>query len=361
MSIRDYMQDHILLYLLHAVLMLLLLGFLYATGYPWANGMLILICWLLALAAWTVYTWADRRRYFREAAKILEQTDQRFLLGELLPPSPRLEDRIWRDMIRRSNQSVIERIRRIERERQDYREFVENWVHEIKAPVTAVSLICENMTDALTEPRAKQAVLRIALENDRIAGCVDLALYYARSDEVYKDYRISETDLEEVVAETVIKNRRDLILNGVSVETDVKETVYTDEKWISFILTQLLLNSAKYGKEGGVCVRIRTERTAHGVLLFVQDDGIGIPAEDLPRVFEKGFTGSNGRGRTTAAGAGEGTAAAGIRCGRATGMGLYLCKKLCGKLGIGITAESEAGCGTTVILEFPVSTYLTNL
>ncbi len=388
MSIREYVQDHILIFLLHAVCMLLLSGYLYMTGYPWGNCVLILICWGLVLISWTVFTWAGRNRFFSDAKKILDQTEQRFLLGELMPPSPRLEDRLYRDLIRRSNQSVIERIRRIEGERQEYREFMEHWVHEIKAPVTAISLICENaaderteqsmgngtaqdarhpadcaaersadcVTDRLAEPVAlrlskpvalrlsKPVALRLALENDHIANCVDRVLYYARSDEVYKDYLIRETSLSEVAAETVIKNRRYLILNKASVETGEMDTVYTDGKWISFILTQLLLNSVKYRKYDHVHIRIWTERTAHGVCLCVRDDGIGIRPEDLPRVFEKGFTGKNGRDRKNA-----------------TGMGLYLCKKLCGKLGIGITAESKWGEGTTIILEFPVSTYVTNL
>ena len=237
MSIAEYVWDRILLYLLHAVCMLALFGFLYMTGYPWRYGVLILTCWFLVLGVWTAVTWAGRRKYFLQVGQVLKQVDQRYLLGELMPASGRLEDRIYRDMIRRSNQSVIERIRRIEEERRDYREFIENWVHEVKAPVTAVSLICENykkeramrcqdeweaeramdrqdengaeramdqhgecgvgrQEERVMEchgecgvergdgQRAERAMERIALENERIENCVDMALYYARSDEV---------------------------------------------------------------------------------------------------------------------------------------------------------------------------------
>ena len=109
-------------------------------------------------------------------------------------------------------------------------------------------------------------------------------------------------------------------------------------------MNQLLLNSAKYSKEQGAHIRIFTEHTENGVRLTVKDNGIGIKPEEIERIFEKGFTGSNGR-----------------KTERSTGMGLYLCSKLCRKLGISIMAESEEGKGTSMILTFPISSYLTKL
>ena len=385
MKLMDFLRDKGLLLLLHLVCMCVVSGFLRATGYGRANILLLLIFWLILLVAWLFVTYLQRRKYFHEMEQILEKVDQRYLLGELLPDSFRLEDRLYREMIRKSNKSVIERIRQIEDEQRDYREYIESWVHEVKAPITSISLLCDNRRRSLlagervagkdtadkniegkktaqegierkgtagesTEERRrieagieweeKEDFRTISMENQRIENYVDMALYYARSENVYKDYLIQETNLSEVVNEVLNKNRLLLIQNHVQADVNCEDIVYTDRKWIAFILNQILLNSVKYRGRSAV-FHIYTEREKNGVNLIVEDNGTGIPAEDLSRIFEKGFTGSNGRNHE-----------------RATGMGLYLCRKLCDKLGIGISAESEYGKGTRMLLEFPISNYV---
>ncbi|MGN0423582.1 MAG: sensor histidine kinase [Lachnospiraceae bacterium] len=336
MRMVEYVKDKILLLVLHMLCMLLLAGFLHGTGYSKEYICLILLGWLGILGCWFVYGYFNRKCYFQKMKEILDQVDQRYLLGELMPESYRLEDRLYRDMIRRSNKSVIDRIRIVEDQQKDYREYIESWVHEIKAPITSIALMCENHKDNLTR--------QIHLENQKIENYVDMALYYARSESVYKDYVIQETDFREIAVVVLNRNKRYLIQNRVQAEVDCKDVAYTDKKWIAFILNQLILNSAKYRKEEGGYIQIRTERYPGGIRLLVIDDGIGIREEDMPRIFEKGFTGSNGRMQE-----------------RSTGMGLYLCKKLCQNLGIGIYAESEEGKGTKMTLEFPVSSYLSKL
>ena len=116
--------------------------------------------------------------------------------------------------------------------------------------------------------------------------------------------------------------------------------VYTDGKWISFILNQMIGNSVKYRSESPVFL-IYTEREKDGVRLTIEDNGVGILPEELSRIFEKGFTGSNGRSHK-----------------QATGMGLYLCKRLCERLEIGLSAQSQPGRGTKMTLDSPVSNYI---
>lgn len=376
LSFGAFLKDKLLLFLLHITCMLVLTGYLLLTGYPWDSCALILICWLLILTAWTLYDYHDRKTYFLQIEHVLDKVDQRFLLGELMPGSPRIEDRLYREMIRRSNKSVIERIRRVEDEQREYREYIESWVHEIKAPITSISLMCENRraerrypesfgekagrADRMNEsdagraqvdcpetgaPENQNAAIRqIALENQKVENYVDMALYYARSDEVYKDYVIRETDLQATAEEAVLKNKYYLIQNRIQVEVQCgEEKVYTDRKWILFILNQLILNCTKYKAEENARIRITAEAFPNGVHLLVEDNGAGIKKEELPRIFEKGFTGTNGR-----------------KNDRATGMGLYLCRKLCRKLGIEINARSEYGSGTCIVLEFPISTYVIN-
>lgn len=345
MKLTDFIKDRGMLLLLHLVCMCAAAAFFTMTGYSRTNTVLFLLLWLLVLMSWLLATYLRRRRFFQEAQKILEKVDQRYLLGELLPDSFYLEDRLYRDMILRSNKQCIERIRQIEDEQRAYKEYIESWVHEIKAPITGISLLCDNRRSASAslpedKPGFKESYLAINLENQKIENYVDMALYYARSDQVYKDYLIRETCLEDVVYQILDKNRLLLIQNRVRVQTDCKETVYTDEKWIAFILNQILLNSVKYRSESPL-FNIRANRDKDGVTLLLEDNGPGIPPEDLPRIFDKGFTGSNGRDNR-----------------RSTGMGLYLCRRLCERLGIRLWAESEYAVGTKLYLRFPVNSYI---
>ena len=150
MRLDEYIKDRLLVIILQIFCSLVLFGFLCATGYPADFCVLIGGCWIIVAGVYFGTDFWKRRKYFLEMSRLLEQMDARYLLGELMPDSPRLEDRLYRDMIRFSNKSVIERIHAIEKEKKEYREFVESWVHEIKAPITGVSLICENHKNEIT-------------------------------------------------------------------------------------------------------------------------------------------------------------------------------------------------------------------
>lgn len=338
MKLMPFLKDKFMLLILHIICMGALAAFLRLTGYGSAGVTLILIFWTVILALWLFITYRERKRYFEEIDKILAEVDQRYLLGELLPYSCRLEDRLYNKMMHLSNKSVIEKIRKIEDAQRDYREYIESWVHEIKTPITGIALICENRRrhEAVTQENLRE----ISLENQKIENCVDKVLYYARMENVYKDFLIQKTDLQKTAEEVLAKNRLLLIRHQVRAEVHCGDMVYTDGKWISFILNQMIGNSVKYRSESPVFL-IYTEREKSGVRLTIEDNGVGILPEELSRIFEKGFTGSNGRSHK-----------------QATGMGLYLCKRLCERLEIGLSAQSQPGRGTKMTLDFPVSNYI---
>ncbi|MCI9328037.1 MAG: HAMP domain-containing histidine kinase [Lachnospiraceae bacterium] len=338
MKLMPFLKDKFMFLILHVICMGALSAFLRLTGYGSTGVTLILIFWTVILALWLFITYRERKRYFDEIDKILAEVDQRYLLGELLPYSCRLEDRLYNKMMHLSNKSVIEKIRKIEDAQRDYREYIESWVHEIKTPITGIALICENRRrhEAVTQENLRE----ISLENQKIENCVDKVLYYARMENVYKDFLIQKTDLQKTAEEVLAKNRLLLIRHQVRAEVHCGDMVYTDGKWISFILNQMIGNSVKYRSESPVFL-IYTEREKDGVRLTIEDNGVGILPEELSRIFEKGFTGSNGRSHK-----------------QATGIGLYLCKRLCERLEIGLSAQSQPGRGTKMTLDFPVSNYI---
>ena len=338
MKLMPFLKDKFMFLILHVICMGALSAFLRLTGYGSTGVTLILIFWTVILALWLFITYRERKRYFDEIDKILAEIDQRYLLGELLPYSCRLEDRLYNKMMHLSNKSVIEKIRKIEDAQRDYREYIESWVHEIKTPITGIALICENRRrhEAVTQENLRE----ISLENQKIENCVDKVLYYARMENVYKDFLIQKTDLQKTAEEVLAKNRLLLIRHQVRAEVHCGDMVYTDGKWISFILNQMIGNSVKYRSESPVFL-IYTEREKDGVRLTIEDNGVGILPEELSRIFEKGFTGSNGRSHK-----------------QATGIGLYLCKRLCERLEIGLSAQSQPGRGTKMTLDFPVSNYI---
>ena len=224
---------------------------------------------------------------------------------------------------------MLEQIGEVERERLEYKEYIEQWIHEIKTPITAMKLLCENHRTDWTK--------ELLLELEKTNRFTEQALYYARSEHTEKDYSVREMALSQVVHQAIADNKYLLLQGGMRLEVEeMQDTVYSDEKWVRFILNQLIANAVKYRTEQPV-LRISTHKRQDQVILVVEDNGIGIAASDLPRIFEKGFTGQNGR-----------------LIQQSTGIGLYLCKRLCEKLGIGIAAESSEQ-GTAISLAFHIN------
>ena len=215
----------------------------------------------------------------------------------------------------------------------EHREFVEGWVHGVKAPLAS----CELIAERVAEPEHAQLVAEL----DRIGRKVDAALWYARSDCAHNDYVIREMPLVRIPRQACRENARYLIGQGCIPEIDIDEaeTVFTDKKQAVFIVAQFVENAAKYGARhvrfGSV--RAGMEDGSGRIELRVEDDGQGIPVEDIGRVFERGFTGTRGR---------EGA--------NSTGMGLYLAARLCEQLGLGLSISSVDGEGTCVTLAFPL-------
>lgn len=184
MKFCSFLKDKCLLLILHFVCMAILSAFLNLTGYSDANIILILIFWLIILITWLIVVFFRRKNYFSKIKQTLIDLDQKYLLGEMLPDSFQLEDKLYREILRYSNKAVIERIHGIEKEQADYREYIENWVHEIKAPITGIALLFENGKN-VKDPCAFHNLTRaICLENEKTENFVDLALYYARSENV---------------------------------------------------------------------------------------------------------------------------------------------------------------------------------
>lgn len=214
-----------------------------------------------------------------------------------------------------------------------YKEYIEQWIHEVKTPISLIKLIEEN-----NRTTKSSSVLMQLEEIDRY---VEQALFYARSEDVDKDYFIKEISLQSCVNSVVIRNKQGFILNNIDIETDnIDKIVYCDSKWLEFILNQIIVNAIKYRNNENPKVKVYVIDIKSGIKLIIEDNGLGIPSDEIDRVFEKGFTGNTGRLNS-----------------KSTGMGLYLCKKLCDKLGLLIDIESEINTYTKVMITFPKGSF----
>lgn len=208
----------------------------------------------------------------------------------------------------------------------DQREYTESWVHDIKVPLAALKLSQDDELDKKL----------IAEELEQIDYLVDQALYFARLNNFSNDYLIQEQDLNDIVKACIRTNKRLFISKRIGISFDITDKkVLTDEKWLSFIINQILSNSLKYTNQNGK-IDIFTTSTDNNIELHIKDNGIGIADQDISRVFNKGFTGSNGRKSGS----------------KSTGMGLYLTKKMIDKLGHSIQIKSKPNAGTETIITF---------
>ena len=291
-----------------------------------------IIVFVVALAILIEYK--KKKDYYNELIKNMEDLKEKYLISEIVKTPNFVEGRILKEILQDTGKSMLENVNYYKNIQEDYKEYIELWIHEVKIPIATSKMIIENNKNEITKS--------IDEELDKVENYTEQALFYARSNAVEKDYIINKTNLKEIVNGAILKNKTTLLNEKVSIElSNLKEEVYTDSKWVVFIVNQIIQNAIKYSKKENKKIEISSQEKNDKVILYIKDNGIGIKKGEITRVFERGFTGENGR----------------IIGQKSTGIGLYLCKKLCDRLGLGIELNSEKDKGTEVRIIFPKNSY----
>lgn len=264
--------------------------------------------------------------YIRYAKKykMLKYAERKILYDiEDFPEAEGSIEEMYRKMVLR----LFEEKRQMESENQiekkELEEYYMLWAHQIKTPIAAMNILLQS---GEVKPR------ELSAELFKIEQYVEMVLGYLRTEQMNADLTFKEYDLLDVIRQAVRKYSRLFILQKLKLNLEEMEySVVTDEKWLLFAVEQILSNALKYTKEGSISIYMSKERND---TLVIEDTGIGISPEDLPRVVEKGFTGYNGRDHK-----------------KSTGLGLYLSKEILAKLNHKLTLESEVGVGTKVFID----------
>lgn len=289
---------------------------------------------ILSLLISMLIEYYSKKSYYNNLLEKLDELDQKYLLSEVISKANFQDGNLFKEILEETGKSMLENVNKYKYAQEDYKEYIELWIHEIKTPISASKLIIENNKNEVTK--------NIEEELDKIENYTEQALYYARSNTVEKDYIITKTNLKDIVNMSIIKNKTIILNNKIELDIhDLEKQVYTDSKWVVFILNQVIQNSIKYSKKENKLIEIYAEEQKEKVTLYIKDNGLGIKKSELSRVFEKGFTGENGR----------------IIGKKSTGIGLYLCKKLCDKLQLAININAEQNVGTEVTIVFPKGSF----
>ncbi len=277
-----------------------------------------------------------KNKYYSNINNILDGLEDKYLITEIVKEADFIEGKILKDILRQTNKAMIENVNKYKYLQEDYKDYIELWIHEIKLPLATSKMIIENNKSQVTE--------KMDDELDKIENYIEQALFYARSNNVEKDYYIKNIKLEEIVKESIKKCKNLLIDANTSINLhNLDAEVNTDNKWIVFILNQIIQNSVKYRKSNiNLELEIYAKKQKENVVLYIKDNGIGIKESEIEKIFDKSFTGTNGR----------------LSNKKSTGIGLYLCKNLCEKLGINIVATSVENEGTEISLIFPKGSFI---
>ncbi|GGD12536.1 sensor histidine kinase [Pontibacillus salipaludis] len=329
MSIHAFLREKVVFLSTNALLHTLFMIFLAKVQVSAWMIFVVGLAWFIPLLLSYLLEFLKKKRYYSELVEAQAALDKKYLLPELTESPGFLEGRIVQDVIEDAYKQMHEHVNFYKREEEEYQDYIEMWVHEIKTPIASAKLMIHN-------GKFDEGVLE---ELDKTERFVEQVLYFARSRYVSEDYMIREFPIKEAVHKVAKRNAKAFIYNRIKLEVgDMNDVVYSDMKWVEFILNQIVINAIKYSKEDQPYLKVYTTIQENSVVLSLEDNGIGISEKDVSRVFDKGFTGENGRNYS-----------------KSTGMGLYLCKRLADKLNLGIKLESKQNQGTTVHVIFPKS------
>ncbi len=330
MKFAEYLRDKVIFLLFDAFLLLALALLFYVLSVGATAIMFFGAIFLACILTPLLVDYRKRRAFYNGFDAVLSSLKQKNLIAEMVERPDFKEGMILYDALKTSNKAMLEEIKKYSKSQKEYQEYIEMWVHEIKTPIASSRLILENNQESLPTREITEDLT--SLEN-----LVEQVLFYARSNAVEKDYMVRRANLKDIVYAAARKNARQFIGKRIQFEAQIEDhCVYTDAKWIEFILNQILGNAIKYCDKANSRIVVTAEEKPNAVMLTISDNGMGISQAEIERIFEKGFTGSNGRTQE-----------------KSTGMGLYLCAKLCDRLGHGIAACSQEGGGTQISLTFP--------
>lgn len=274
---------------------------------------------VLSLFVFLLYHILQGLRMAQKATERKQLLEPSALLWQELPKPHSLAEEDYQKMVISLRQHCSDISAQWEEKQKESLDYYTTWVHQIKIPITVMQ-----MQLAMEDTEEHRALL---VELFRIQEYVNMALGYVRLDGEAKDLVLQKQDVDHMVREVIHKFAPQFIRKKLRLDYEpVHRMMVTDEKWFCFLLEQLMSNAVKYTRQGSITIGLSEEKEA----LYIRDTGIGMEAEDLPRIFEKGFTGNNGR-----------------RDKKATGLGLYLCRQTAKQLSISLWAESAVGLGST--------------
>lgn len=330
MMFLEYLEEKIFFIIVSLIFTLLLSIYLLLIGIDVRIIILLAILIIFFIFISLLINYLLIKKRYRKIVNLVDNLDEKYLIKEVIDKPKNLENRAYYYALDKACKVLNESLSEVENSKEEYLLFLNSFIHDIKTPISALSLYADNNNDK----KVKEEVLKIS-------RLVDKMLFYARSDVVEKDYFIKEVTLADLVHPVLLEYKNYLLNYSFKVEVKNLDnlSVYTDIKWLNFIIEQIISNSLKYQNKKNRLVRIKGTSDKNNIKLEIYDNGVGIKESDLPKVFDKGFTGSNRNKKN------------------ASGIGLYLTKRLCDKLGIDIKIESEYLKYTRVIITFPKGNY----
>lgn len=332
MKVKEYLSDRkvlILLYTATAIFTGMCMYLDESVSFLQSNGMYAIEISLLLFIIYLTIDFLIKRNYYNKLGEI---SSEGLDWVESLPTPANIEQRRNHELLRRLYGNANKSLEEHHTKSAEDLEFITMWVHEIKTPIAASKLIIENSLNNPTE----KALYSVQDEIDKIEDFVQMTLFYSRAGDFAKDYMINSVSLKKVVNDCLKREFSSITNKNINLKLDNLEVfIDTDEKWLGFIIKQILDNAIKYSASGGE-IKIYLEQKDTEKILNIQDNGMGIKEEDIGRIFDNNFTGENGR-----------------KFYNATGIGLYLSRKLAAKLGHFLTVTSDYGHGTMVSIHFP--------
>ena len=318
MKLKDYLKDKIIIIVLviltYFILLSFMIGFKIVGEFRWCFTIIYFLIFILLF----LYDYFRKYFFYKEILSKLDLLDEKYLICEMVGKPNFLEGSIFYQMLYEINKSMNENIRDYREKINDFKEYVELWIHEVKIPLSALILYTHN----------KKIDKAFVKEINKVDNYLEQILYYIRSENTEADYIIKEVDLNKVIRDVTLKNKDVLLERNIDIVSDVHNLkVLTDYKWLEFMINQVISNSMKYIRDiENKKIEIKAYKEDHHIILEILDNGMGIPKSDIGRVFNKTFTGQNGR-----------------KVPGSTGMGLYIVHNLCKKLGHKLEIESIEG------------------